>query len=478
MAQGNNPLVNVPTAQVPAHLLGRQKRGLVADALQGLGGNNPPHISIKQNRFTLVNAAGQEWPIPSFELDVVIIDVNPNVSKIYYADAYDPMATEFKPPTCFSDNGPETTGVAQTPSLQAQFPQNPTCPLCPHNAWGSETSKVSGKAVKACNDLKKIAVIVPMDTTRGVYLLRVPPATLKNFRNYGKTVDSQGVDLPDVITRLTFDPKVQGVLNFQPVGWIDEVTMQFIDTVLESKVTENLVGKTDRPRNDVGQIAAPAAAPQLAAPTQPGFAPPQPVAAPASFTQPSLAPAGPAPMTGFAQPAAAFGDPAQQHPSFGSPPAAQMPPPQPVQAPASFMQPSVPQAPVAAPKTRKRRTKAEIAAEQGTAPQAAAPSAVPAFMQQAPAQAPPAFAAPQAPMAQPQPAAVPGFVPPQAQAAPAFVPPQQPAAPQAGDPLAIPAFLQRNPQPEAPKPVFGMQEGAPAPDAIAASLDKAFSLPT
>lgn len=472
MAQGSYPLANTVSSQVPAHLVGRPKRGLVADALQGLGGNNPPHVSIKQNRFRLVNAAGQEWLLDTFHMDVVVIDVNPNVSKIYYADAFDPMATEFKPPTCFSDNGPETTGVAQTPSQQAQFPQSPTCQLCPQNQWGSETSRISGKAIKACNDLKKIAVIVPMDPTRGVYLLRVPPASLKNFRNYGKQVDEQGVDLPDMITRLTFDPQVQGVLNFQPVGWIDEPTVQFIDSILESKITEGLVGKTDRPRNDVPAIAAQAGP----APAQLAYAPPQPPQQGMQQMSQPITPQQFAPPQQeanllhptFTSPTPAglpigFGSPQQGGPA-PTPISQQMPPPA---APASFMQPAVPAAPAKARKPR--RTKAEIAAERA-GPQAAAPApqaTVPAFMQ-AP-QAAPAFVLPQQ-------APVPGYVAPVPTTTAA--PPLPEAAPGFGDPLAIPAFLQRNPQPEAPKPVFGMQQPEAAPDNITAQLDKAFALPT
>ncbi len=272
--------------QVPAHLLNRQGRNLAGAAVQGLGGNNPPHVSIARNRFTLVDAAGNEKPVNTLNLDVVICDVNQNVSKIYYDVAYDPSAADFAPPACFSDNG-------LAPSSQASKPQCATCAACPHNAWGSDNSRVTGKPTKACNDAKKIAVVVPGDDEIA-YMLRVPPASLKLFKAYAKTIGGHAIpganrnfDLSDIITRITFDPQTQGVLNFEAAGYYGEDVIAFLDELWADKKTDALVGRTDVPI-DASRLPGGQPAPALAAP-KPQMAPPAPPPALPQFSMPPAA---------------------------------------------------------------------------------------------------------------------------------------------------------------------------------------------
>ena len=249
---------------IPAHLLRLQSRNLAGASLQGLGSAAPPRVSIRQNRFSLLDSAGNATPVNTFHLDVVVVDVNPNVSKIYFDEAYDPQASEHAAPACWSDNG-------EGPSAQAAKPQNDRCASCPHNQWGSDVSRVTGKGTKACNDFKKLAVLVPgyADTP---FVFHVPPASLKHLRAYGQTlmsssVGSRSVDMSDVITRLSFDPTVQGVINFAPVGWIDEAMATRLDALAATpEVTAKLVGLDDQVavmRPAVGQAPL---APRLAAP--------------------------------------------------------------------------------------------------------------------------------------------------------------------------------------------------------------------
>ena len=77
----------------------------------------PPHISIRGNRFHLVDAQGQEETVRDISLEVVIVDANPFISRIYFGQDYDPATSEAAPPKCFSDNG-------TAPSVQAMVPQH------------------------------------------------------------------------------------------------------------------------------------------------------------------------------------------------------------------------------------------------------------------------------------------------------------------------------------------------------------------
>ncbi len=424
------------TSQLPAHLAHRQKRDLSTAAIGGISQGQGPHISITGNRFTLIDAAGNQRPIQTLYLDVCIIDANPVVSKIFYDPnkRYDPSGGDNSPPICFSDNG-------QGASAQASQPQNTSCQLCPWNAWGSAVSQMTGKQTKACNDVKKLAVVVP-GMGPMPFLLRVPPATLKNLAQYTNTMKGHGVDLPDALTRLEFES--QGVLKFTPVGYVDAQTAADSEAVWASNGTDVLLGKLDRPW--LGQSEAQkldyAQRQQIAPPPQPA------PAAPAPF-----APA-PSPQFGAAPPPPPFGQPAAPAP-FGSPPPGSSPafpaPPAPL-APSPQAQPAV-QEP---PKQRKPRTPK-------TAPQADA-------------QAP--FVQTQGAPAASQPSSFPQ------NGTTSGAPFAGPAA--TGSPpsdMDIPPFLraggEETPPPDAPQNNFGMNPNPPAPDAgVQAALDAAFRLPT
>lgn len=342
------------TMQLPAHLANRQRRDLAGAAMGGINSGQPPHLSIKDNRFTLVDGAGNTKPMQTLFLDICIIDANAAVSKIYYdpRTPYDPSGDNNNPPICFSDNG---IGA----SAQASQPQNASCQLCPHNAWGSAVSKMTGKPVKACNDLKKMAFIVPGDPNQLVYQLRIPPASLKNLAQYTQTVAGHGCDLYDVVTRLEFES--QGVLKFSPASFVDEATAKLTEHIWAQNATDILVGKNDRPWT--GQALAAPAAQQALPPAQPSpqpfMAPPQPVQQAAAVNGPFAA----------AQPTT---------PQFGAPagmPAAGVPFPS-----NNGLTAQIAASPSEPPR-RTRRTKAEVEAEKA----AKAASTTPPFMQPAPA---------------------------------------------------------------------------------------------
>lgn len=431
---------------LPAHLAHRQRRDIATAAIGGINVGAGPHISIKDNRFTIVDGAGNSKPVMQLFLDVCIIDVNASVSKIFFDPnvKYDPSGENNNPPLCFSDNG---VGA----SAQASNPQNTSCMACQWNIWGSSQSQVTGKQTKACNDVKKMAVVIPGDPSQLVYLLRVPPASLKNLAKYTQTVAGHGVDLPDVVTRLEFES--QGVLKFTPTGYVDEATAWLTDKAWKEDATVRVVGKLDVPWNGQ-QLAAPQQRQGIAAPPQqqgaPTFMPLQPqapMAPPASPNmfqdgqmQPPPGPFAPAPVIPAApQPGAPMFSPGTLGAAGATPPSAESP-----------------------KRTRKPRT-----------PAAAAPE-VPSFVQQPQQEVIP----PGAPFVAPSAVAQPG---------PATAPPSGPFAspvPTSSGPVdtSIPPFLQRNPAPAAASPQpqnFGMQPNAPAPDAgVQAALDAAFNLPT
>jgi hypothetical protein len=241
-------------------------------ATANLGPGMHPRISIKGGRFTLIDAGGTKHPWPNLFLPVIIVGANPEKSKVYYETGYDPDSNE--PPTCFSDNG-------IGPSINASIKQARTCAECELGMWGSATSEMTGKASKACNDKKKLAVIVVGDPAGHAYELQIPPATLKNLNKYSNYVESfttpdgaRKADLTDLVTYITFVQDQTGVLEFKEAGWIDQVGpdgILYASTAVDggaaiaakldalwdenSHVIDQLVGLNDKPWQPAASIA-------------------------------------------------------------------------------------------------------------------------------------------------------------------------------------------------------------------------------
>jgi hypothetical protein len=267
------------TQQLPAYLLKRQSRATTEDLVSGIGSSLPPHLSIANNRFALVDGSGNEKLVPTFHLDICIIGSNNNVSRVFYdpAKKFDPKGGDNTPPLCFSDNG-------VGPSRQSSMPQAPTCAVCPHAEWGSAVSAMTGRGIPACQSGKKVAFIVPGDADEIVYFLKVPPASLKNLQKYVKTlaantIGGRAAEPPDVITRLEFES--QGVLKFSPVSLVDEDTFNRTEQVYATDAIAQVTGRDDVAIDPSRQLAAPVQTngalagpqPQRMAPPAPGPAP-------------------------------------------------------------------------------------------------------------------------------------------------------------------------------------------------------------
>ena len=280
--------------QLPAFL---RVESLFADtdkAIAGIGGGMPAYISIRGAKWHLVGADGEEAQVNQLHLDVIVLGGNEHVSKSYYSGPYDPAQGGGSPPDCFSDNG-----VA--PSSQAMTPQHATCAGCAHAAWGSKITP-TGSHVKACSDSKKLAVVLAADTPilvngaasvakayAEVYLLRVPAASMRNWRDYAKDIRGRGVPIIGVVARMTFDPQASyPALLFQAVGFVpNESVFQQLMTLKDQPGTAEAIGANDRPllaaSNATGTTGQSPLAPVAAAapaPTPP--AAPLPVAAPSA----------------------------------------------------------------------------------------------------------------------------------------------------------------------------------------------------
>lgn len=286
---------------LPAYLQNRTKANVAERAAQHLGASLPPHISIQGNTFTLIDASNNEQAAGAM-LDVCVVDVSDVKCKRFYPPDKPWTPDSNDAPACFSANG-------IGPSRDAASPQARTCDECKWNVRGSAVSKISGAAIKACRDEEWIAVYAPQ-FPQMLFQLVITPGSFQNWRDYLNKFKQGDVDVSDVVTRLSFEPKVTGVLQFQATTFIDEATANAREQALKNKATEALVGRTDVPRGgelpgggqQPAQIGAPAQQVQQPVPFVPTVAPPSMQTA-QQPTQPVPAPAGVAPVASPSEPA-------------------------------------------------------------------------------------------------------------------------------------------------------------------------------
>jgi hypothetical protein len=271
----------IPTnIQIPAHLAARVgvPSALAQSMTGGLSsGNSFPRISIKGARFRIVEG-DTETVLESTTLDVVVVGANPRLSKTWYAKQWTPDS-EPQSPDCFSLDG-------IGPDAESKDPQNDVCASCPQNAWGSKVTP-QGQEIKACADLKRLAVVSADDPSGPVYLLSVTPAALKGLNQYQKELSVRGIPPEIVKTRVSFDTDASfPKLKFTFGGFLEADTQEIVDKLFGSDEVKEVTGESARQAVAVPKIAAPQVAPKPAVRAAVPVEEPAPAPAPAPAAAP------------------------------------------------------------------------------------------------------------------------------------------------------------------------------------------------
>jgi len=170
-------------------------------------------------------------------IDVVIVGMNPNISKMFYEPG---TYTEdsASAPICASLNGDK-------PDPGVPEPQNPVCAGCKWDAWGSGQRKG-----KACQDHRKLAVLLlPWMTKKmldkpllePVYL-KVNPNSLKSLKIFGDGLIHKNIHYASIVTRITWDLKKPWVMNFVLKQALKNEDAQVVLPLLEAPMTKNIIG--------------------------------------------------------------------------------------------------------------------------------------------------------------------------------------------------------------------------------------------
>jgi hypothetical protein len=215
-----------------------------------------PTLSIKGKAFSArISGRMQQFINPNDgtamqALSLVLVNASPLMAKTYYKNAFDEKS-ENKQPDCWS-----LDAVKPDPSVVNKV--NPVCQGCPKNEFNSrehstnETPNTGGTKGKACQDIKRIAVVMPhmiQELDPQMLLLRVPATSFKNLKNYVDYLAGFGIDINAVKTRISFDPAVAyPKLMFSYVGPLDD---QQYERVVELKDSPFVKGMLSSPDFDI-----------------------------------------------------------------------------------------------------------------------------------------------------------------------------------------------------------------------------------
>lgn len=231
-------------------------------------GVSVPTLGLAQNQFNVhkdgntkyvgnVDGDGVQW------VRVLVVDVNPNMSKLYYKEAYTGNPDDASPPTCWSDDG-------VLPAANVNEKQCDRCDICERNKWGSKISQ-TGAQRKQCDDYLKVAVKIPAHSMEDIYLLRIPPASLKNWYAYVAKFDDipeaafgRRANLGDFATYVFFEKGKQGIINFAADDLQDGEHGE-AERVYNAKAADHIIGITNV-QEEKPLIEAPAKRAQIEGP--------------------------------------------------------------------------------------------------------------------------------------------------------------------------------------------------------------------
>lgn len=207
-------------------------------AAEGCGGTSIPHISIKGSRFrTIID--GEQTAI-SDTIQAIVVLANPRISKVWYAKQW--QEGDKEAPDCWSDDG-------VSPDPASRLVQARTCAECPQNAWGSKKNPSTGKDGKACADIKRLAIVAPKDPNNMIFQLALPPASLKEWADYSKTLTASKAPYTAVLTKMTFDTNVSYPrILFEPVRWLTMEEFTRISELHKSQEAKDIAGVVPEPK--------------------------------------------------------------------------------------------------------------------------------------------------------------------------------------------------------------------------------------
>ena len=179
---------------------------------QGMGTTRRVALNSQHQFKRMVNGEPVGNPVAD-EINIIVVNALPAVSRTYYEAAYDPNGAASLP-DCWSNLG-------DVPDEGATDPQSKKCATCPQNVKGSGSS---GK--RACRYNRRLAIMLMGDPEGELYQMNIPAASLFGkgdgnthpFESYTKFLVAHNESPDTVVTRVSFDKSSPTMkVNFKPV---------------------------------------------------------------------------------------------------------------------------------------------------------------------------------------------------------------------------------------------------------------------
>lgn len=224
------------------------------------GGSNSKRISLRGGVFRMVVGGEEVAKNESRSMNVVIVNAAKEVSRTFYAKAYNP-SQDATAPDCWSADG-------QKPDASIEEPQHHNCAECPQNIKGSGTGDT-----RACRFSRRLALALADDLEGDIFQLVLPSKSIFGkgdldhmpFEQYAKYVGSQGYNLNCLITEMKFDSDSDNPkLTFRPVNFLSkeqwETSKRQGETLAAKNAITMTVAQTDGVKTP--KLAAPKAEPK------------------------------------------------------------------------------------------------------------------------------------------------------------------------------------------------------------------------
>jgi hypothetical protein len=231
----------------------------VTKALAG-GGGGSKRISLRGGVFRMVVGGEEVAKNENRSMNVVIVNAAKEVSRTFYAKAYNP-SQDATAPDCWSADG-------QKPDASIEEPQHHNCAECPQNIKGSGQGDT-----RACRFSRRLALALADDLEGDIFQLVLPSKSIFGkgdldhmpFEQYAKYVGSQGYNLNTLITEMKFDSDSDNPkLTFRPVNFLSKEQWESAKRQGETLSAKNAITMTVAQTDGVKtpKLEAPKAAPK------------------------------------------------------------------------------------------------------------------------------------------------------------------------------------------------------------------------